>query len=256
MSMTSKAGLILILGGLAGFTNVAAAVCSASSGEVVRPLVELYTSEGCSSCPPADRWLSTQLDRTDINLLAFHVDYWDDIGWPDRFASPRFSQRQRQRVNAARGDSVYTPQVMVGADTGVAWRSSSSFDGSVSAEASPANVSIRLGIERKGSGLRATLGVTAKADPDPHAEVWLAQYLDGRTTQVRAGENRGATLHHDRVVHELWGPWSLRAIAAGHVQPIAPQDGSWGLIAVVQGRKGETLQSLRLPASECESGLK
>jgi hypothetical protein len=259
MRMTWKTGLISILTGLtglAGSTGPATAACSASSGEVVRPLVELYTSEGCSSCPPADRWLSTQLDRADFNLLAFHVDYWDDIGWPDRFASPLFSRRQRLRVDAGRGESVYTPQVMVGAGTGVAWRSSSSFARSVSAEAGLADVSITLGVERKGADLRATLGVLAKADSDPRAEVWLAQYLDGQTTQVRAGENRGATLHHDRVVHALWGPWSLRAIAAGHVQPIAPQDGPWGLIAMVQGRNGETLQSLRLPASECEPGLK
>jgi len=71
-----------------------AQTCSARSGDLRTPLVELYTSEGCSSCPPADRWLSARARASDANWLAFHVDYWDDIGWPDRFASPLFSQRQ------------------------------------------------------------------------------------------------------------------------------------------------------------------
>jgi hypothetical protein len=252
MSMTWNNVSISILAGLTCATNVAAATCSASSGTLVRPLVELYTSEGCSSCPPADRWLSAQLGRADINLLAFHVDYWDDIGWPDRFASPLFSQRQRQRVNAAGSDSVYTPQVMVGTDVGATWRSTSSFARSVNADASSAQVSIRLSIEQQETHLRASLDISAADDVDSHAQVWLAQYLDGQISQVRAGENRGATLHHDRVVHKLWGPWSLPAIAAGHSQSIVPHDGTWGLVAIVQGRAGNTLQSLRLPASECD----
>jgi hypothetical protein len=246
-----KAGLAAILSGVTGSTAFAGGTCSASSGPQVRPLVELYTSEGCSSCPPADRWLSTQMDRDDINLLAFHVDYWDDIGWPDRFASPRFSQRQRSRVNAAGGNSVYTPQVMIGVDTGASWRSTGSFAQSLDAETTEATVSIMLSVEQQGADLRARLGASAIADADPQSQVWLAQYLDGQITQVRAGENRGATLHHDRVVHELWGPWTLQTIAAGHLQPIVPQGGKWGLIAFVQGRAGDTLQSLRLPASEC-----
>jgi hypothetical protein len=254
--MSRKASLFSVLAGLTGSAAVSAAACTASSGEWVKPLVELYTSEGCSSCPPADRWLSTQLGREDINLLAFHVDYWDDIGWPDRFASPRFSQRQRERVRAAGGDSVYTPQVMVGADVGAAWRSSSGFSKSVDAEAIPAAISISLSLERQDAALRARLATTSSANAGTNAQVWLAQYVDGQTSKVRAGENRGATLHHDRVVKELWGPWSLQTVAAGHLQLVAPQDGKWGLLAVVQDRTGTTLQSLRLPASECELSVK
>ena len=79
------------------------------------PLVELYTSEGCSRYPPADRWLSKQVGQADTNRLALHVDYWDEIGWPDRFGSPAWSQRQRLRVSDQGGDTRYTPQVMVGA---------------------------------------------------------------------------------------------------------------------------------------------
>lgn len=89
--------------------------CAARTGSATQPLVELYTSEGCSSCPPADRWLSQSLtqgaDR--VNWLAFHVDYWDSIGWPDRFASPAYSRRQEARVAATGARAVYTPQVIV-----------------------------------------------------------------------------------------------------------------------------------------------
>ncbi|HUG25789.1 DUF1223 domain-containing protein, partial [Piscinibacter sp.] len=89
----------------------AAPQCSARSGPAAAPLVELYTSEGCNSCPPADRWLSALKDRPGVVALAFHVDYWDGLGWKDRFASPLHTQRQAQQraVNGARFS--YTPQV-------------------------------------------------------------------------------------------------------------------------------------------------
>lgn len=91
-----------------------AATCIATSGATRNRLLELYTSEGCSSCPPADRWLS-QLPRdsrdSGVVPLAFHVDYWDRLGWKDRFAQAAFSQRQRDRN---RGPGwVYTPQLML-----------------------------------------------------------------------------------------------------------------------------------------------
>src|SRR5262245_48265099 len=99
----------------------AADICRAQSGKTTQPLVELYTSEGCSSCPAADRWLSQRFARGDANYLAFHVDYWDEIGWPDRFGSPTYSQRQRTRVGATGSHTVYTPQVMLGESVNAPW---------------------------------------------------------------------------------------------------------------------------------------
>jgi hypothetical protein len=89
-----------------------APVCQARSSATTR-VVELYTSEGCNSCPPADRWLSGVASAPDTVALAFHVDYWDRLGWKDRFASAAFTQRQSQQqaVNGARFS--YTPQVVV-----------------------------------------------------------------------------------------------------------------------------------------------
>lgn len=120
--MLQPTSLVLVATCLFASSNVVAAeTCAARSGAQTVPLVELYTSEGCSSCPPADRWLSRSLRSDAANFLAFHVDYWDDIGWPDRFASPAYSQRQRQRVAATGSRTVYTPQVMAGTHVQANW---------------------------------------------------------------------------------------------------------------------------------------
>lgn len=91
-----------------------AATCSAASGPSRARLLELYTSEGCSSCPPAERWLSQLPPDSGVVPLAFHVDYWDRLGWRDPFAQAAFSRRQRAR-NSKLG-WVYTPQVMLDGD--------------------------------------------------------------------------------------------------------------------------------------------
>ena len=91
--------------------------CRAASGPQALPLVELYTSEGCDSCPPADRWLAKQFPAaaTDARAvaLAFHVDYWDRLGWADRFASPAYTERQYASMRANAATFVYTPQVLL-----------------------------------------------------------------------------------------------------------------------------------------------
>lgn len=100
------------------------AVCSASSGDNITPVVELYTSEGCSSCPPADKWASS-LKTSGAVVQAYHVGYWDDMGWVDRFAAPAYANRQREvaAVNQLRG--IYTQLVLNGKDW-PAWHGSKS----------------------------------------------------------------------------------------------------------------------------------
>jgi len=234
----------------------AQAACGARSGANAVPLVELYTSEGCSSCPPADRWLSklALADAGKANFLAFHVDYWDDIGWHDRFGSPAYSRRQRQRVAAAEGgDTVYTPQVMVGSNVRVAWSEAKKFSSVLLSAAGPAKASIALRVDPTPVGQwQATVAERNVGVATPGIRLWLAQYLDGQTTEVRAGENKGVTLHHDHVVTRLWGPWSLGG-AENQTQQVAFEAPSshWGLITFVQDRRGNTLQSLQLASAEC-----
>lgn len=248
--------MIWALGGalaLVGLQAGATEGCAVRSGAATVPLVELYTSEGCSSCPPADRWFSKRIQDAGINGLAFHVDYWDDIGWPDRFASAAHTRRQRARVAVTGGDTVYTPQVMVGRDVRANWHSDSRFNAALRQAGQPAPVGLALRLQPNGSGWQVRLGAApvARAADVGTAQVWLARYLDNQTTQVRAGENRGVTLHHDHVVQRLWGPWPLRVDTLTQVVELNAEAAPWGLVAFVQAADGRILQSLALPAAMC-----
>lgn len=243
---------MLLLG--AASKAVAADACIARSGPLTMPLVELYTSEGCSSCPPADRWLSRQVGQAGANFLAFHVDYWDDIGWPDRFASAQYSQRQRARVGAAGQDAVYTPQVMVGSTVQASWRSSGAWRKYLEQARQPSAAALTLRLQPSETGWQVNLGAAPVGRAASDAKVWLARYVDAQTSAVRAGENRGVTLRHDRVVRQLSGPWPLPANGALSRQLELPTEAAaWGITAFVQDARGNVLQSLSLPARACST---
>ncbi len=225
--------------------------CSVRSGDRAVPLVELYTSEGCSSCPSADRWLSGRVadGGHGANWLAFHVDYWDSLGWPDRFASPRHTERQRERVAATGGSTVYTPQVMVGPQVQVTWRAAPMLRRALEASTGPARAGLALALARGPDGDVLRLGA-APVPGTPASEVWLARTVDGRTSAVRAGENSGATLHHDRVVVDLWGPWRLDGTAVARTIDL-PAGVEGDFTAFAQAGDGRILQSLRLAGAAC-----
>lgn len=165
-----------------------------SSGAAQVDVVELFTSEGCSSCPPADRWISKL--KHDPGLwqrfvpLAFHVDYWDYIGWRDRFASPSYSQRQRNY--AARGGvaTVYTPGFLV---NGREWRGW--FRGERRPESAD-SVGV-LSIAQDGESLAIAFAPTDAMDRYNANIAYLGTNL---ASEIRAGENRGKQLLHDFVV--------------------------------------------------------
>ena len=163
--------------------------CSARSSAQPPAVVELYTSEGCSSCPPADRWLSSFKGRADVLALAFHVNYWDRLGWPDRFASAATTERQHLLQRASGAPYVYTPQVV---HNGRDWRGW----GDTSPQPLP-RTTLAVSLERSGHRVSATL--TGAAAGDALAGYW-AVVEDGHASRVRAGENAGATLAHDHVV--------------------------------------------------------
>ncbi len=238
---------------LAQMPAIAAPLCAVQSGPQTVPLVELYTSEGCSSCPPADRWFSSQVPAsgTEANWLAFHVDYWDSIGWVDRFASPAYSQRQRTRVSAATGEgTVYTPQVMVGSQVQLPWHRG--IDAVLRQARSPALAGLALQLQPAPNGWNLALGATrASTAPAGDVQVWLAQYADAQSSEVRAGENSGVTLHHDRVVRHLWGPWPLNATAVSRQVVVTAPSPEWGVTAFVQDKKGRVRQSLSLSPMHC-----
>jgi hypothetical protein len=164
-------------------------------------LVELFTSEGCSSCPPADRLLE-QLDSRAI-VLSEHVDYWDHLGWRDPFSSAAFSLRQESYGRQFRLDSVYTPEMVV--------------DGAVEftgADAVRANAEIAKAARRKKATVRIArtgAGLEIAVDDAPRsADVYLALADDSGTSQVAAGENRGRNLRYVAIVRGIRKIGSVR----------------------------------------------
>ena len=174
--------------------SLAADTCSARSAATVPPVVELYTSEGCNSCPPADRWLSKLKADPDVVALAFHVDYWDRLGWKDRFASAAFTARQaeQQASNGARFS--YTPQVVVDGQDRKDWPGIAMPLGN--RPAAPVDVLLA----REGDRVTATVAAGARS-PKRLAAYW-AVTEQGHVTAVKAGENQGVTLQHDYVVRD------------------------------------------------------
>ncbi len=228
--------------------------CSLNSAMQTVPLVELYTSEGCSSCPPADRWFSDHAGNSDSNWLAFHVDYWDAAGWRDRFGSGKFSKRQYARVQAVGEQAVYTPQIMVGDNVKAPWRVASDWGPVLNKARVAAPVSLILELQPAARGWQVLL-TASRLTPavSGNAQVWLAQYSDGQETVVRGGENKGVTLHHDHVVRHLWGPWALNTTALSKQVVMDTPSPQWGVTAFVQDAKGQVWQSLNLPFATCVS---
>jgi hypothetical protein len=251
MTLRVAAAAIAMLA--AAGAHAQARACTATSGPGTAALVELYTSEGCSSCPPADRWLSALRangpgpDR--LVPLSLHVDYWDYIGWKDPFARPLFSARQRELAAIARSRVLYTPQVLLSGKDYRGWSSPERFMRAVaSVNATPPRARIELALGA--SGLRAVATLFALSDRDG-AALYAALYENGLSNRVAAGENRGVTLAHDYVVREWWGPIAFDGAGSTALErPLDPQRlARGGIAAFVQHRRtGEILQALALPA--------
>ena len=228
--------------------------CTARSGEKTVALVELYTSEGCNSCPPADRWLSAlgAKYRPEVVVpLALHVDYWDYIGWKDPYAKREFSQRQRRLSQLQRAAFVYTPQVLVQGADFRDW-ADPAFDRALARiNAKPARARLELEILRATSAALDVRVNAAILDPAPGAEVglYVATYENRLESRVTAGENSGRLLRHDHVALEWQGPYG-----AGERQlrlSLLPKAkiGDSGVVAFVQNqRTADVLQTLLLGA--------
>ena len=215
-----------------------AASCTAASGETRARLVELYTSEGCSSCPPADRWLSALPASPAVVPLAYHVDYWDRLGWRDPYGQAAFSQRQRER-NRGLG-WVYTPQVLLDGSDRRNWSRGLPAD-----PTRAARVHLQLDLTRSPGEIDTRLGSRFAADTDRRgAQLYLALYENRLVSRVTAGENAARTLRHDYVVRTLAGPFAPGDTR--HRFKLRPdwQAGQLGVAAFVVDADGRTLQAL------------
>ena len=205
--------------------------CEAHSAATRVTVLELYTSEGCNSCPPADRWVSSlpakgfTPDR--VIPLAFHVDYWDQLGWPDRMAKAQFSARQRMQADRNRASVVYTPQLLLnGADYRSSFSDSRLGDrvNELNRLAPAADLLLRQRPVASGIEVELDSRLTQPAFAGG-SRTYLAITENRLQSAIRAGENRGKLLHHDFVVREFAGPLPMddsRPIALEVGHGIAP----------------------------------
>ena len=232
--------------------SIHAAECSAKSGNATVPLLELYTSEGCSSCPPADKWLSGQKhDPSKFTPLAFHVDYWDYIGWKDKFSKAEYSDRQRKIAAFGGAGFVYTPQFVMNGRDFKGWDNSRLNEKIESSQklASRANLSLNAVQENGKITLKTNAQTTNPADAK-NVDVFVAIYENKLVSKVNAGENSGRELKHDYVVRDFFGAYQISN--QNEFSKNFNLDAAWNkrdagaVIFVQNSQTGEILQSLAL----------
>jgi hypothetical protein len=236
--VAALAAASLLATAASAFAEPATMACKAESGSRRTPVIELYTSEGCSSCPPADRWLSSLKGAAASGqavVQAFHVGYWDYIGWVDRFAAPAHTQRQRQ-VAAHNGlRNIYTPQVV---RNGRDWRDWSRALGTE--EPAAARIAIRQA---------AVDAIEASVEPLAGAGAWSAYWTvteHGHSSKVKAGENAGELLQHDFVVRQYVPLGTYQGAQQLRLRPVPAQAGYPRQVNLVvfDARDGKPLQAL------------
>ena len=168
----------------------------APAAQAAPTVVELFQSQGCSSCPPADANLNAIADRPDVLALSFAVTYWDDLGWKDTFASPAFTARQYAYMHGLGRSNVATPQVVVNGRRDLVGVDSRELAATIRAAGAPAGASLAVA--------NGSVSVAAGSAPAKGADVWLVRY-DPRVqwVAIRRGENGGKTLPHRDIVREF-----------------------------------------------------
>ena len=224
--------------------------CIGHSEEKQAQLIELFTSEGCSSCPPADRYISgIKPDMTKV-ILAYHVDYWNYLGWEDPFSDARYTQRQKFTAAFGQQNSLYTPMIVV--------------NGRV---ASPDQLGRTIPINQKlssdanitssqtvmGNVINLKTSVQIKPNASANNALFIAIYENNLESHVYAGENSGSTLHHDYVVRQFLGPFAIPPTGKMLTENNLTIPANWkikdiGIATFVQNiRTGDVLQALSQP---------
>jgi hypothetical protein len=237
-------------------TAHAAEMCSKTSPAYTVALLELYTSEGCDSCPPADKTIrhlhqSTGLTMDQVIPLSLHVDYWDYLGWKDVFAKKTFTERQRSLADLAGARTVYTPEIFLAGKELRNWRNGIADDVKRTNQ-KPAIASLRIGIEKLADN---KLYLNLQGNSKQAAKLHFALVEQALISKVQAGENRGATLQHDFVAREWGEAISLQAARTENYTaqlsiPANARRKNLSVLAFAQDQQGNILQALSLPLCE------
>ena len=194
----------------------------AVAGEAV--VVELFTSQGCSSCPPADRILGELAERDDVIALALHVDYWDYLGWKDEFANPEHTKRQRAYARAKGERTIYTPQMVIGGQDHVIGSKPMKIGQLIQTHAGQSQP-VRVKLQRSGD----TVSIRASASGDVSGlVVQLVTFLPKASVDIRRGENAGRRITYHNVVQKMAvvGTWDgasdfSKAVRVAEGTPVA-----------------------------------
>ncbi|MEO6291326.1 MAG: DUF1223 domain-containing protein [Burkholderiaceae bacterium] len=243
--------------------------CTAQSAATVTPVIELYTSEGCSSCPPADKWLSTlkakdaakpgSTTQPNAVIQAFHVGYWDYIGWVDRFATPAHTTRQKQISAWNKQNGIYTPQVVLNGQDWRGWGSVGPFNTPTptSKEIASSSISLQQIGTDQFEAMVNPVPLQSGQSGQTGTATWSAYWTvteHGHSSKVKAGENKGETLVHDYVVRQYTAvgdyaagtphKLSLRSVATtpGHARQVN--------LVVFDPKTGKTIQAV---SANCSS---
>lgn len=209
----------------------------AQAGDPAHPVVvELYQSQGCSSCPPADKVVNRLADRNDVIPLSFAVTYWDDLGWKDTFANPSYTARQWDYAHSAGRPVVATPQVIV-----------NGHDAVLGSREGELNAAIARNVRKDGPAIKAEGGkVEIGAGNAAKATVGVVRY-DPRTLDVavRGGENEGVTIPHRNIVKQLVNVGTWTGKAQSFALPAAPA-GLKTAVLVQNGKGGPILSAAKI----------
>jgi len=213
-------------------------------------VVELYTSEGCSSCPPAEQWLqqliATPADELDTLVLEFHVDYWDYIGWKDRFANPAYTARQRELARKNQQRTIYTPEFFVDGKESRGTRNVVQMIQSSNTRSSAAALELSVTPTRQW----LTLRLRSELPPEPGHQINFVVFENKLSSDIKRGENAGRKLQHQRVVRYF----STTVTAMPEVQHVIAVDPDWnlqnlGVAALLSKPGGDYTQSVSGPVS-------
>ncbi len=226
---------------------VGAGGASAEPAATAPTVVELFTSQGCSSCPPADSLLGELADRDDVIALGYHIDYWDYIGWVDPFGLPEATARQRSYGRSLGLRSVFTPQMVVDGKVSVIGSRRREVNGAIAAAPDIRPQAVAVAVERIASD---RVSVTVEGGQRPAggaADVVLVRYDSAHVTEVARGENHGRTLDDANVVRhvELIGQWQGAPLTLTAAIPAGAEAGGC-VVLVQQAGHGPSLGAARL----------
>ncbi len=184
------------------------ALPGAAAAQASPVVLELFTSQGCSSCPPADALLAKLASRDGVIPLALHVDYWDYLGWKDDFGKAQYTQRQRGYAKMAGSRTIFTPQMIVQGSTRLKGHDAVGIDAAIAA-AQAETPAAEVTLEREGQALDVEIGPVAGAAPAGAADVYLVRFTPTADVAIGGGENDGLAMTYTNIVTdwETIGRW-------------------------------------------------